>query len=128
MAQQTTTVLGETTGLAGTRQRHLQTPDGRRWVISAYRGRFFPEGQTLVFRATENGDFDGDDVVEINGFDLDAAQAEFERRYRAGLIPDQVEPCPEHLAGERATEEACRALSEAVEAALAGRLHVVPDL
>lgn len=125
---ETITVLGQTTGLAGTHQRHLQTPDGRRWLVSAYRGGFFPHGQTLVFRADEHGDFDGDDVVEIDGFDLDAAQAEFERRYHAGDIPDRAEPLPEHVPGELATEEACQALREAVEAARAGRLHVVPDL
>ena len=68
------------------------------------------------------------DVVEIDGFDLDAAQAEFERRYRAGDIPDRAEPLPEHVPGKLATEEACQALREAVEAARAGRLHMVPDL
>ncbi|WP_435113766.1 hypothetical protein [Nocardiopsis synnemataformans] len=121
----TITVLGETTTLSGARQRHLRTDDGQRWVVSAYRGRFFPEGQTLVMRADAHGDSTGDDVVELDGCDLDAAQAEFERRYRAGTLPAE-QPRPEHQPGVLADEEACQALRRALFPAR--RLHITPEL
>lgn len=120
------TVLGEATTPHGVHQRHLRTPDGQRWVVSAYRGRFFPEGQTLVMRADATGDFHGDDVVERPGLDMDAAQAEFERRYRAGSIPAPAKQ-PTPASAERASEEACQVLRAAIEAAGAGRLHIVPN-
>lgn len=123
------TVLGQVTTTHGTAQRHLRTPDGRRWIVSAYRGRFFPQGQTLVFRADEHGDHNGDDVVEIDGLDLDAAQAEFERRYREGTLPEPSAPITdlEAIDAELASEEACERLRNAIRAAQAGRLHIVPD-
>lgn len=123
------TVLGEATTTHGAHQRHLLTPDGQRWVISAYRGRFFPEGQTLVMRADATGEFHGDDVVEREGLDLDAAQAEFERRYKEGNLPEPSAPITDLNAtyAELATEEACEALREAIRAARAGRLHIVPN-
>lgn len=120
------TVLGEATSTHGARQRHLLTPDGQRWVISAYRGRFFPDGQTLVMRADPTGEFHGDDVVEHDGLDLDAAQAEFERRYRAGTLPEPA-PAPAPSGSELAFEESCQVLRDAIAAAQAGRLHIVPD-
>lgn len=123
------TVLGQATTTHGTHQRHLRTPDGQRWVVSAYRGRFFPQGQTLVLRADEHGDHNGVDVVEIDGVDLDAAQAEFERRYREGTLPEPPTPITDYEAAyaELASEEACEPLRQAIRAAQAGHLHIVPD-
>lgn len=122
------TVLGQASTIHGTAQRHLRTPDGQRWVISAYRGRFFPQGQTLVLRADEHGDHAGDDVVEMDGVDLDAAQAELERRYQEGTLPEPPAPLTDYEAAtELASEEACERLREAIRAAQAGRLHIVPD-
>lgn len=122
------TVLGEATTPHGAQQRHLRTPDGQRWVISACRGRFFPQGQTLVLRADEHGDHAGDDVVEMDGVDLDAAQAEFERRYQEGTLPEPPAPLTDpEAATELASGEACERLRQAIRTAQAGRLRIVPD-
>lgn len=122
------TVLGEATTPHGAQQRHLRTPDGQRWVVSAYRGRFFPEGQTLVMRADATGEFHGDDVVEREGLDLDGAQSEFERRYQEGTLPEPPAPLTDpEAATELASEAACERLRQAIRTAQAGRLHIVPD-
>lgn len=127
MEQRTVTVLGEAAGLAGGHQRlrYLATADGRRWVVSAVRPHFAPEGQTVVYRLDEDGEF-AYDVVEHDGFDLDGAQAEFEREYRQGTLREPA-PLPEPTSGTTASPESIAALRKAVEAAAAGRLHIVPD-